>query len=108
MGLFRRSSSSRLGYRVDPTQPDLSRWHILRHEYIGSKGYLVLEVLYPNCTNFEGRKIILYSAGVTLEELIQQKELDPHFTHKSALSPIARFIPTKAGWDMAIKMAEAL
>lgn len=68
-------------------------------------GYIVLEVAYPDCTNFEGKKLMVYEKGVTLLDIINQKSLDPHFCDSSNYySPIARFIPNELGWELAVRM----
>jgi hypothetical protein len=63
----------------------------------------VLVVEYPDCTNYEGRKVLVYK---TSDFLDTKKELDPHF-QKGKLSPFARFEPTPAGIAAAIKLAES-
>ncbi len=79
--------------------PDPKNFEIVRSERHGS--FLLVEVIYPDCTNYEGRKILLYE-GVTLERLMDQGSIDPHFSENpNFASPIARFVPTEEGWDMA-------
>lgn len=63
---------------------------------------VLLMVKYPNCTNYEGKKVMLY-VNVSLSEIIAMKELDPHFFDKK-FSPFARFKPTDKGWNAAIKL----
>lgn len=67
--------------------------------------YVVAEVLYPNCINYEGRKILVFK-GITEQGLKKLTYLDPHFSIRSPL--IARFAPTPNGWDMAVKLVEIL
>lgn len=55
-------------------------------------------VNYPNCTNYEGNKIL-----VTDYDPTRLKKLDPHFSKHKGL--IARFVPTEEGWKMAITFA---
>ena len=63
--------------------------------------YLVVKIRYHGCTNFEGDKILVYE-DARLTDLIGQGSIDPHFSNnKKYFSPIARFVPTKEGWDMA-------
>jgi hypothetical protein len=78
--------------------PKIGHWDILRHS-IQRDGY-VLEVLYHDCTNFEGRKILVF-AGQPPTRL---ESLDPHFFEESAL--IARFRPTHLGWDLAVNLVK--
>jgi len=57
-------------------------------------GYLILHVKYPNCTNYEGRKLMVFKGYRNLGELMRDTggKLDPHFSHHK-WSPIARFKP---------------
>ena len=55
----------------------------------------VLVVKYPDCTNFEGKKILLVKGEFRLKD-----ELDPHFCEDNNI--IARFRPT----DMGLKLAQ--
>lgn len=68
----------------------------------------MVQLNYPDCTNYEGNKILLFK-GVTLVELINQKYIDPHFFQsKEVRSPVARFVPTDEGWNMALSLINAL
>jgi len=68
--------------------------------------FLIIMVVYPNCTNFEGKKILVFK-DITLEKLKEQKLLDPHFSDsKKYIHPIARFIPNDMGWEMAIVLCK--
>lgn len=72
--------------------------------------HLLAEILYPNCTTFEGRKILLF-ANTTRMQLHAAEVLDPHFTDKApvgALVPVARFEPSERGWRLAQISAAAL
>jgi hypothetical protein len=66
--------------------------------------FTIAQVHYPNCTNYEGRKILLWH-GHTLQNIKKLKAIDPHFSEDS-FTPIARFEPTIRGWKMAEKMAK--
>jgi hypothetical protein len=79
--------------------PNPENFEILRIESIGN--YLVVKVHYPDCTNYEGNKIMVYK-DVTIKELAEATVLDPHFyKSKGIKSPVARFEPTEEGWNMA-------
>lgn len=70
--------------------------------------YTLVKVNYPDCTNYEGNKILLYK-GVDLKTLKKQKYLDPHFSNnENFFSPIARFEPTEFGWDCGCKLMLSL
>lgn len=86
--------------------PDPYNW-IIKDSWKNGK-YLLVDITYPDCTNYEGRKIMLYE-GVTLEELKEQRTIDPHFSsNKRYFSPIARFEPTFEGWEMGQKLVNEL
>lgn len=83
--------------------PDPINFVIEDHRQI--RGYLILMVKYPNCTNYEGRKILMYE-GVTITDIKNQGSIDPHFSdNKKYHSPIARFEPTLKGVRMAYQLA---
>lgn len=65
-----------------------------------------VEVHYPDATNYEGRKILVYR-GKRAAEVRNAKELDPHFEKNATLSPIARFEPSLAGRRLARAVAAA-
>lgn len=84
--------------------PDPSNFTIIRSSQVGE--FLLLEVMYHDCVNYEGRKILLYQ-GVDLVRLLHlnKNTLDPHFSNnKQKYSPIARFVPTEAGWKMGLSL----
>jgi len=85
-------------------QPNPSRWKLKRH--LTMNHYLIIEITYDDCINFEGRKILMFDKGVTLKDITRQKLIDPHFSEsKDFFHPIARFVPTQRGWEMAIDLA---
>lgn len=84
--------------------PDPKNFKILKFEEIGN--YTVLKVNYPNCTNFEGNKIMVYF-GYRAHQLYTLNELDPHFS-EDKISPIARFAPTELGWLSAVAFCVSL
>lgn len=91
-------------YKDSPVNP--SEWKLLDHHQIGS--YLIVLLKYPNCTNFEGKKILVYE-NCTLDELIKQKDIDPHFSNSTTkFSPIARFKPNNEGLKNAARFAMML
>lgn len=91
-------------YVPDPRNPDASKYVIVRHRKEGK--FLIVEMNYPNCTNYEGDKILVYK-DITITELKRQKLIDPHFSENQKFhSPIARFVPTEEGWRMAVIFAQ--
>lgn len=79
--------------------PKPDNYKILRHETIGE--CLIVEIQYLDCTNYEGRKILVFNCK--LQDLLKQKLIDPHFAeNKKFISPIARFEPTEQGWSFAL------
>jgi hypothetical protein len=80
--------------------PNPENFQIIGWEDHGGE-YIIAEIMYPNCENYEGRKICIYE-GINHKELTKQKFLDPHFCDDDThLSPIARFEPTERGREMA-------
>jgi len=86
--------------------PEPDKFRILRHEQIGDN-FVVVEVEYFGCTNYEGRKILVFNGR--WGHVRKWKLMDPHFSHKAPeKSPIARFVPTDMGWQMAILFCKSL
>lgn len=69
-------------------------------------GFIVAWLNYPDCTNYGGDKIVLYSLQDWFDATTENK-LDPHFL-KDAPSPLARFEPTRRGLELAFQTAELL
>jgi len=69
--------------------------------------YLVAWVNYPDCKNYEGNKIMIFK-DIYAVQLRKLDFLDPHFCEKDHLSPVARIVPTHAGWELACNFAEFL
>ena len=90
---------------VQPGNPDPQEFTITSVEQHGY--YLICRVTYQDCTNYEGRKILVFR-GVTEQQLRQSKELDPHFCGDGHVSPVARFVPTPEGLRMARTLVKAL
>ena len=82
--------------------PDPTRWSILDSMQFGN--YCVLKIHYPDCTNYEGVKILVFRS--TLAAIKAQKAIDPHFGETKMLYPIARFQPTSEGWEDAVEYAK--
>lgn len=86
--------------------PDPYNWIINRSQKVGN--YLIVDVTYPDCVNYEGKKIMVYE-GINTKDLRDQKSIDPHFSsNKKFHSPVARFEPTEFGWEIAVKLAKVL
>lgn len=87
-------------YATPNSNPSPDRYNIKDSKVIGR--CLILEVNYPDATNFEGNKIMVYKGFSSCGELLKacSGKLDPHFS-KSNVSPIARFAPTDEGRRLA-------
>lgn len=82
--------------------PRPDNYTIVRHKII--RKHLIIEIKYHDCKNYEGKKVMIFKC--TLEDLINQKLIDPHFCDNGKYySPIARFEPTEEGWINACTMA---
>ena len=86
------------GHRPDPRNPDPSSFEVLALEQI--EDFLVVRMRYPNCTNYEGEKILVYE-GVKARDFLARDTVDPHFQEEAAQLLIARFFPTERGWQYA-------
>lgn len=85
--------------------PDPSNYEVMEHEQIGK--FLVIQLRYPDCVNYEGIKIMVFECRI--DQLLAQKMIDPHFSeNEKYYSPIARFEPTVRGWRHAINFATSL
>lgn len=84
--------------QIPENNPNPNNYKIIRTEQF--ENALLMEILYPDCTNYEGRKILLFKK-VTLKEVMKQGAIDPHFSNNSKFhSPFARFEPTELGWEL--------
>ena len=112
---FRRISSSSVStpnssVSTPPASgnPDPYNYKLVRSAEYNDNSYVVIEVQYPDCTNYEGRKILVFE-GTDTATLVKQGPLDPHFFLAGKYkSPIARFEPTDRGWEMAKRLVESL
>ena len=68
------------------------------------KTNVVVEINYPDCTNYEGNKIIVFR-NVSIQEIDSIKSIDTHFC-EDRLSPFAIFKATEFGWNAAIHLAK--
>ena len=92
-------------YKISTVDPNPSNFIVKR--FAEHNGNLAVEVNYPNCTNYEGNKIIAYKDCIywDFEKL---KEVDPHFSERGLIRPFARFEPTEEGWKAAILLINIL
>jgi hypothetical protein len=79
-----------------PGDPDPTTFEVVDLEQVGR--FVIGKVRYPNATNFEGRKILVWD-NATVDEIENMKAIDPHFTHQNKI--IARFRPTERGLELA-------
>jgi hypothetical protein len=97
---------------VPDSNPIPTRFTVLDWQYFRNrkgKLYLLVKVKYPDATNFDGIKVMLYQGFAHVDDLLNatNNELDPHFS-EHGISPIARFPPTDAGWRRALRFAGSL
>jgi len=119
MGINKRysyRSSSPSGSLIEPNgsysgsnnpidgNPDPRNYRIIKVDEINN--FLIVKIKYPNCVNYEGEKILVFK-DVNLITLINQHNIDPHFSNNSKYHhPIVRFVPTDEGWEMAKRFAQ--
>lgn len=100
-----RSSCKSSPYAVQGSNPNPELFKVLMEHY--QNGFLVLLVEYDGCTNYEGKKLLVYQGFKNSHELILHNfgRLDPHFDNRNRRSsPIARFRPEQASIDLIDKM----
>jgi hypothetical protein len=86
--------------------PDPWNWVLIAKQQCGK--HIVVWLRYPDCTSYEGNKILLYR-NTTWAKLEAQRTLDPHFSsNKKFFSPFARFEPTSFGWKTAVTLAHCI
>lgn len=86
--------------------PKPDNYSIEKYEAVGDS--LVVLVHYPDCKNYEGRKILVFK-DVSVKKLLSLRLLDPHFCNSTTHpSPVARFEPTKRGWQYAISFCNCM
>ena len=96
-------------YVLNEGNPDPMHWDLIRRFTDGR--HLVVELEFPNCNNYEGRKIMVYRNITMWESLVKVNKdmIDPHFAeNKKFISPFARFEPTDEGWKQACIFIENL
>jgi len=92
--------------RASNPNPDPANYSILGSYYSENTGRLAVRIRYPDATNYEGVKVLVYR-DTTLAQLKEQKTIDPHFSESTRFkSPFARFEPTKVGWEMARRLVD--
>lgn len=101
MGLIKITSTARNtsqgSQEIPQGNPNPARFKIVSVESVNN--FLIVVIDYPDCNNFEGKKILVY-LNVTEAKIRKLAEIDPHFTSND-FSPIARFEPTVLGLKMA-------
>ncbi len=76
-------------------------------DYLVIGNAVVMKVVYPDCKNYEGTKIMVYDKTM-LDNLYNGDSLDPHFCDDCKLSPLARFKPDDEGWAWAINFCQII
>lgn len=93
------SSSSTSELSNPNPNPNPNNYTVVTSQQVGD--LFVSKIRYPNCTNFEGIKIIISDFNPK-----RRTTIDPHFTQNGGI--IARFMPTDEGWSMAINFAQSI
>jgi len=90
------------------TAPDPSKFTIINEMQVGK--HLLLEIIYDEATNYEGKKILLFKDCKYMDILKTNKGvIDPHFSDNiDYISPFARFEPTNEGRMAAIKLCKLI
>lgn len=113
MGVFGSISGKARSYypsgpEIAPVAPNPNPSNFKFVETFEADGFLLVKINYPDCTTYEGNKVLLFK-DVRLIDLVNQRHIDPHFLNDpNFVSPIARFVPTEAGWNIALTLISAL
>lgn len=108
MGLMKKSCWSS-PYAAPGSNPDPAKFTITREEVVDR--FLIIEVRYPDCTNFEGNKLLVYKGLTSSKQLLELTggQLDPHFSNSPTQPNVfARFPPTPEGLFAARMLAHHL
>jgi hypothetical protein len=105
IGISKCSCGSAYNNTPELPNPDPSNFNIAKIEQVGA--YVLVKINYPDCTNFEGWKILLLRGSE--HEVRELRKIDPHFCDKCD-GPwlVARFEPTMEGWTLARRLADTL
>lgn len=93
------------GKQIKFPNPVPSNFKVVEMQTLGN--WVIVKVNYPDCKNYEGDKILVFDNYGTYEQCVDDKYMDPHFGGDST-SPVARFEPTKRGWNMAINLIKMM
>ena len=114
MGLFKMSSGYEIAYTssseasVNPN-PNPRPTNFRIEESFDQGSACVLHVVYPDCTTYEGSKILVFRdpLATVLQRVEELGYLDPHFLEEDE-TLVARFRPTEEGQALAIAFCELL
>jgi hypothetical protein len=87
--------SNAKSYKTNPLNPDPQNFKIQKIEtYVkGSDVVRFIYINYPNCTNFEGNKILIVRGSLHTTCYLNKDQIDPHFTEDSNI--IGRIKPAE-------------
>lgn len=105
MGIFSMSGGTdvpRTIYVNTPGNPNPYNCKIIDKIVIGAA--CVVKIQYPDCTNYEGTKVLVYESH---KDFLNLNAHDPHFLENHT-SPVARFRPDDKGWALALALATIL
>jgi hypothetical protein len=91
------------GETPKPGNPNPARFIVLAIEKF--RFHTVMMVSYPDCTNYEGKKILVFKGDPTGKIEGGLEFLEPHFCEKTNQDLVARFVPTDEGWRLACFLA---
>ena len=100
-------SSCSCGSTSSPQPPNPNPFNFTIHKIEEVGNYTIVLIVYPDCSNYEGHKILVFKDCV-VKDIETANRIDPHFCKDCKLSPIARFEPTRRGWNWAIAFAKGI
>lgn len=93
---FSRCSDDYTKESVTTPNPNKFNFKILDKKIKGD--YLLVHIIYPDCTTFDGKKLILFK-GIDFNDLSEMSEIDPHFLEDNNVA--ARFRCNTEGLHLA-------
>ena len=84
MGMFKKNCLTAPS-NISASAPNPEKFEILENESMQIGKYTIVTIVYPNCTNYEGKKILVYNT-TSLDNILKRKTIDPHF-EPNKLSP---------------------
>ena len=104
-GALKSAKGAKQLYDAVVDKPNSCNFKILSSTAVGR--YLMVEVGYRGCTGFNRKQILVFK-NISVGALMLGQSLDPEFSEKVGYSPIAKFVPTQEGRQMALAFIDTM